>query len=85
MKMFEMDAAVIRPALVALILKKTPVHLDSLLSRQPEMNLESCYTSSCATATVWHHICQMPRYAVHMYAQGPCQHAGASLVPEILF
>ena len=32
MKMSEMDAAVIRPALVALILEKTPVHsfLDNL-------------------------------------------------------
>ena len=33
MKMSEMDAAVIRPALVSLIIEKKPVHLDSLLSR----------------------------------------------------
>ena len=33
MKISEIDAAVIRPALVALIIEKKPVHLDSLLSR----------------------------------------------------
>ena len=38
MKMDDEDAAVIRPALVALVLEKKPIHLDSLLMRIKQDN-----------------------------------------------
>ena len=66
--MSEMDSA----ALVVLIIKKKPVHLDSLLSHVKLDNPEwiwSCATLHCALQH------QTLRYAVHTDARGPCQWA----------